>query len=99
MRRINFAADLVGDVGRPGVSYMIDSLKAQGEASPEGFVNTCLDLMGPLDVDDETREELVGHAGSSGPLRWGSQQDAGASTERVAEMLQLIVSLRDYQYA
>ena len=99
MRRVNFAADMVGDTSRPGVQYIVGRLKAQGDLSPDEFVDTCLELMGPMDVDQETREELAGHAKSSGPLCWGSEQDAGVSTERVAEMLQLIVSLRDYQYA
>ena len=98
MRRVNFAADMVGDTSRPGVQYIVGRLKAQGDLSPDEFVDTCLELMGPMDVDQETREELAGHARSSGPLCWGSEQDAGVSTERVAEMLQLIVSLRDYQY-
>ena len=99
MRRINFSADLVGDVSRPGVQYIIAKLKTQGVLPPDGFVDTCLELMGPIDVDQDTRQELVGHASSTGPLRWGSEEDVGGSTQQVAEMLQLIVSLRDYQYA
>ena len=50
MRRINFTADLVGDVNRPGVRSIVERLRSQGELSPEGFVDSCLDLMGPLDV-------------------------------------------------
>ena len=60
----------------------------------------CLDLLGPLDISEETREELVSHARPAGTLRWsGSEQEVSASAQRVSEMLQLIVSLRDYQYA
>jgi uncharacterized protein (DUF1800 family) len=99
MRRVNFAADLVGDVNREGVRAIIDRLRAQGDLSPEGFVDTCLDLMGPLEVNDATRQELVGHARERGLLRWGMEEDAKLSTQRVARMLQLIVSLRDFQYA
>jgi hypothetical protein len=99
MRRINFTADLVGDVSRPGVQSIINRLQAQGDLSPEQFVDTCLDLMGPLEVDQETRQELVEHASNDGILRWSAEQDSAKSAERVSEMLQLIVSLRDYQYA
>ena len=99
MRRINFAADLVGDVTRPGVRSIVDRLKAQGELSPDKFVDTCLDLMGPLEVSEHTRKELATHAGDQGVLGWASNEDARVSSERVGEMLQLIVSLRDYQYA
>jgi uncharacterized protein (DUF1800 family) len=99
MRRINFTADLVGDVSRPGVQSIINRLQAQGDLSPEQFVDTCLDLMGPLEVDQETRQELVDHASNDGVLRWSTEQDSAKSAQRVSEMLQLIVSLRDYQYA
>jgi uncharacterized protein (DUF1800 family) len=99
MRRINFTADLVGDVNRPGIQSIISRLQAQGDLSPEQFVDICLDLMGPLEVDRETRQELVDHASVDGVLSWGAEQDSTKSAERASEMLQLIVSLRDYQYA
>jgi hypothetical protein len=99
MRRINFTADLVGDTSRPGVQSLVNRLKNNGDLSPEAFVDACLDLMGPLEVNEETRKELVDHASAGGALKWGTNQEAKESTERVSEMLQLIVSLRDYQYA
>jgi hypothetical protein len=55
--------------------------------------------MGPLEVNEETRRELVDHANAGGGLQWGTDQEVKSSTERVSELLQLIVSLRDYQYA
>ena len=67
-----------------------------GELAPDEFVDTCLDLMGPLDLDPKTRQELIDHAAIDGSLAWG---DADFAAMRVSEMLQLIVSLRDYQYA
>jgi hypothetical protein len=99
MRRINFLADTVGDLSRPGVRYIVERLKAQGAVGPEEFVDTCLDLMGPVEVDEATKQELLSYAMEGGELRWNSQQTAEASSERVTEMLQLIVSLRDYQFA
>jgi uncharacterized protein (DUF1800 family) len=99
MRRINFTADLVGDVEKPGVQSIVNRLKAQGDLMTEGFVDTCLDLMGPLEVNQETRQELIDHASIGGNLTWGSSQETTTSNDRISEMLQLIVSLRDYQYA
>ena len=99
MRRVNFTADLVGDVRRPGVQAIIHRLRAKGELPPEGFVDACLDLMGPLEVAPLIRQELVDHASAGGNLRWGTNQDVQRSTEKISEMLQLIVSLREYQYA
>ena len=97
MKRINFTADMVGDVTKPGVSAIVGRVKAQGDLSSENFVDACLDLMGPMEVTDDTRRELVEHASESGTLSWGANSDEG-STERVGEMLQLIVSTREYQY-
>ena len=39
------------------------------------------------------------HAREAGHLSWGTEAQAADSTHMVAEMLQLIASLRDYQYA
>ena len=99
MRRINFTADMLGDTARPGVQNIIGRLQAGGDATPEQFVDTCLDLMGPLEVNAETRQELLEHAVPGGRLSWNQDGDNAAATQRVSELLQLIVSLRDYQYA
>ena len=98
MRRVNFAAEMIADVSRPGVQAIINRVREQGKLSPEGLVDTCLDLMGPLEVNQETRQELIAHSAEGGTLHWDSEQESRSSTHRVTEMLQLIVSLRDYQY-
>ena len=99
MRRTNFFTDLLGDTDRPGVRSIVDRLKAQGDLSPEELVDASLDLMGPLEVDQETREELVSHASEAGTLYWGSEEEVSSSVGRVGEMLQLTASLREYQFA
>ncbi len=99
MSRINFVADLVGDTSLPGVQSMIDRLKAQGDLTPEALVDGCLDLLGPLEVESQSREHLIEQAEEGGVLRWGTDEEAEASGKRVAEMLQLIVATREYQFA
>ena len=99
MRRINFTADMVSDVNRPGIRSMINRMQSQGDLTAAAMVDNCLDLMGPLEVDEATRQELVAHAENSGAVSWATDADVSASEERISEMLQLIVSLRDYQYA
>ena len=98
MRRVNFTADLVGDTQRPGIQAMIARLKARGAASPEQLVDGCLDLLGPLEVAPESRKELIDFVGERGDAAWDTEA-AGETAERVGELLQLIVSLREYQYA
>ena len=95
MNRVNFVADLVGNTSLPGVQSIINRLKLRGDLSPEGLVDGCLDLLGPLDVESETRRHLIEQAKEGGALRWSSQEEAGTSAQRIAEMLQLIVATRE----
>ncbi len=99
MSRVNFVADLVGNTSLPGVQSIINLLRAQGDLTPEVLVDGCLDLLGPLDVEPETRQNLIEQAQEGGVLRWDSEDGDGASAQRVAQMLQLIVATREYQFA
>jgi uncharacterized protein (DUF1800 family) len=98
MKRINFAASILGDTDRPGVRAIMERLKAQGDLSPEDFVDGCLELIGPLQVEPEVRQNLIDHAYERGTLLWSNEEAATRSKARVGEMLQLIASLREYQY-
>ena len=99
MRRVNYTADLIGDVSRPGIQSIIARLEAQGTQSPQQVVERCLDLLGSLEVNQESLTELTGFVSERGEFSWDSAEASQASTERVGELLQLIVSLREYQYA
>jgi hypothetical protein len=95
MSRINFAAQMVGDTNRPGVRFLINRIKARGELQPAQLVDTALDLMGPLEVGDTTRQELLTHVQEGGNLRWDNTAEA---EQRVAQLLQLVVATREYQF-
>ena len=99
MRRVNFTAELVGDIERPGIKSLVERLQSQGDKSAEKVVDGCLDLMGPLEVQPESRKELIEFVGESGEFAWGTPKQTEESKARVSELLQLIVSLREYQYA
>ena len=97
--RINFAVNQI-DVEKPGVRDIIDRLSTAGRPlSPEEFVDACLDLMGPLSIDEETRRGLLRHAHSGGELRSDTVAERQEGAGRVERMLQLIVSSKDYQFA
>jgi uncharacterized protein (DUF1800 family) len=98
MKRVNFAASVLGDFSRPGMRALLDRLQAQGDLAPEGLVDCCLDLIGPLPVEPEVRQRLVEHASESGPVRWSPAHEASTAEKRVGEMLQMIASLREFQY-
>ena len=98
MKRTNFTAELMGDLTRPGVINIMDRLKSV-EASADGLVSACLDLMGPLDVEDDIRQELIEHAESFGPFDWDTDSENENAAAVASEIIQLIVSLREYQFA
>jgi uncharacterized protein (DUF1800 family) len=98
MTRINFASRQFADVDQPGVRALIERLRAQGPTlSPERLVDACLDFMGPLTVAESTREELITHAATAGDLHF--EADDATAVARIRNILQLIVSMREYQLA
>ena len=99
MKRANFVADMVGEPDKPGVRALIDRVR-EGETTPEAVVDSCLDILGPVEATPKTRAELVAHAAREGDLRWDGGGDADAeSARRVSEILQLIAATREYQFA
>ena len=93
MKRTNFISKLISDTRRPGVRAIIDRIKFVG-INPEVVVNACLDIMGPMEVSRETRLELVEHAEKEGDFNWDTSGEG-----RLIELLQLLVSTREYQFA
>ncbi len=99
MRRVNFAAKFLGDASLPGIRAIVDGLRARGTLSPAEFVDGCLDLLGPLEVSEQTRSELLAQAEEEGDLRWGTEQASVRPTHRIGVMLALIGASREYQFA
>jgi uncharacterized protein (DUF1800 family) len=99
VERINYASELLGNTELPGVKGLIDRLMSRGDSlSPETFVDGCLDLIGPITVDDGTRSELVAHAEKSGDLSHGSSSEQNDFTRRTGEMFQMIASTAEFQF-
>jgi hypothetical protein len=98
MARINFMAEKIGDTSAPGVRSIINRLKARGSLSPEQLVDGCLDLIGPLEVSADTKQQLVSQANEWGQISWDNGSSEAAD-QHVGQMLQLIVATREYQFA
>ncbi len=99
MARVNFCAEKIGDPSLPGVRAIIDRLKAKGNLSPDQLVDGCLDLLGPLQIRDDTKQELAAQAKEWGQISWDSKANAQQADTRASQMLQLIVATREYQFA
>jgi Protein of unknown function (DUF1800) len=99
MARVNFVAEKVGDTSLPGVRAIINRLKAHGSLAPEQLVDQCLDLLGPVQVGSDTKQELLAQAKEWGQIAWDSDSNAQIADQRTGQMLQLIAATREYQFA
>ena len=100
VNRVNFVAKRVGDLSLPGVQRIVESLNDGAEPmSPSDFVNGCLKLMGSISVEDVTHQALTDHVERGGQLSRETEDERTAFARRAGEMLQLIASSREYQFA
>ena len=88
MERINFASEQLGDLSKPGVIGIVDSIVADGGngTRSELMVSRCLEQMGALAVSDDTREALLRIA----------EQD-GDERQNAAQMLRLTAASKEFQ--
>jgi len=96
--RINFAAKQFKDASKPGIQEMLQRAGSVNE-DPAGLVSRCLDLMGGVRVSEETHRSLVEYTKDletmdNDPNGEGDQREAD-----VLNLLQMIVSTVDYQFA
>ena len=99
VRRVNFAAGLLGDTSLPGVKAIISGLRERGVSAPEEFVDACLDIVGPLKFSESTRSELLDQATENGGLNWDTEENSEKSERNIGVMLALIAASRDFQFA
>lgn len=96
VERINFCADQLGDVTKPGVQAIINRLASEGRTlTAERLVDRCLDMVGCYELPAETRDQLIEHARKGGQVRTGTEEFA----QQVGQVLQLIVATQEYQFA
>jgi hypothetical protein len=99
VKRINFCADAVSNINYPGVQAIIRHIKAKGNLTPKELVDTCLDVLGFVEVGEHTREQLAVMADQGGELQWDADTNERAVAQRIGDMLALIASTREYQFA
>ena len=102
--RVNFAVNQLADLAKPGIQDIVNRLAARdgapgGSLAAEEVVDGCLDLVGPLEVDDVTRQALLDAIEAGGRLRFDTPEERQASAARIDRLLQLIVASREYQFA
>ena len=99
VRRVNFVADSLGRTDMPGVKAIINRLGSAGTLTPDELVDGCLELLGAVRIQDETRQQLLSHIEAGGEVKRGStEEESQAFGKRVTEVLQLIAATREYQF-
>ena len=100
--RINFAAKQFKDPSKPGIQDILQRAGTLDE-DPAGLVSRCLDLMGGIRVSVETHRSLVEYAKELNTMGAGSSRDSKNEGDQqevdVLNLLQMIVSTVDYQFA
>ena len=102
VERVNFVAKELSNVSSPGVRSIIERLEAgadQGVLQPSELADGCLDLLGPIQVSEETRSVLVEYASHHGDLDLNGHQPGDQAEQRVGDILRLVAATREYQLA
>jgi hypothetical protein len=101
VERVNFASRILNDPDKIGVRDIIDRIKM---LSPDGqfitsddLVDRCLDVLGPLDVLETTRNGLKKYASKYSELSWADSYCSSNFDKSAIAIIQLIVSSQEYQ--
>jgi hypothetical protein len=96
VERVNFTAGEMGRLDAPGIRDMIHRLASEGPTvSPERLVDGCLEMLGSYGLLPDTRELLLSQFQGVGALDTRTEEFAHS----IGQMLQLIVSTQEYQFA
>ena len=96
--RINFAEKQFKDASKPGIQEILQRAGGLDE-DPAGLVSRCLDLMGGVRVSDETHRSLVEYAKELNKFGKDTAGEGDQDQVDVLDLLQMIVSTVDYQFA
>ena len=98
VKRVNFVSERVGNVELPGIQSLVRRVASGGTAmTAEALVDRCLDVMGPIQVAEVTRDELLAQAESGGPITCGTDEEYTSFSHRAGQILALISSTIEYQ--
>ncbi|MED5429499.1 MAG: DUF1800 family protein, partial [Chloroflexota bacterium] len=100
VERVNFAGRILNDPDKVGIRDIVDrikSLEPSGKMSYDSLVDHCLDVLGPLDVMETTKNGLKNYASKFGNMSWSDDDTANIFDEAAVAVIQLVVSSQEYQ--
>ncbi|MCD5400258.1 MAG: DUF1800 domain-containing protein [Dehalococcoidia bacterium] len=98
IERLNFAAQQLGDLEKPGVKSMVRNIlqDESGPISAERLVDKCLDQLGAIEVSPDTKSALVRFA-SSQSFESRSADSSDETQKNVSDLLRLVASVPEFQ--
>ena len=102
VERIHFASGVLGDADKPGLRSIINRIRDAADGSrisAERLVDVCVDLVGPMPMEESTRQGLIEYAQKWGDLSFDSDEARAEAEKNIVAMLQLVVSTQEYQLA
>jgi len=100
VERVNFAYDVWHNSESPEVIDITNRLSNDGDLDPVTAVEICLDFMGPLVfTENATKQAIIDHISKDGTIEFGEKfsETRGLAEKRIAEILALIASSKEYQ--
>ena len=100
VQRVNFASATLDDPQKPGVRSIIDRVRmsvGDGDLNPEELVDQCLEILGPLETMDSTRQGLINFASKYRNVSFGDDDSVANAEKAIVSVIQLIVATQEYQ--
>ena len=101
IERVNFVAEELSNIKLPGIQRMIEHIIDSDtyKISPEELVNRCLDVLGPISVSEDTYSILTSYVSKLGDIDLSNRDTDPGISKRIANLLGVIGSSREFQMA
>ena len=101
IERVNFVAEELSNIKLPGIQRMIEHIvdSDTSKISPEELVNRCLDVLGPISVSEDTYSILTSYVSKLGDIDLSNRDTDPGISKRIANLLGVIGSSREFQMA
>ena len=101
VERMNFASEELGRLTTPGSEELFNKIASGGdrEVLPDNIVDACLEHMGSIFIQDDTRTKLVNYAEANNVVRVSNNNIDETGKESIAGVVRLIAATPEFQRA
>ena len=101
VERMNFASEELGRLTTPGAAELFNKIASDGngEVLPDKIVDACLEHMGSIFIQDDTRTKLVNYATANDVVRVAKNSIDDVGKESIAGVIRLIAATPEFQRA